>query len=83
MNVPATKEKLREIRVAIVTKGQILGFNDIIKNKKHSNTLKCKSNIGQLYAINAQEFLHKIQKDQQTWDAMVSYFDSKDKQTKV
>jgi hypothetical protein len=35
MNVPAAKEKLREIRVAIVTKGQILGFNDIIKGKNH------------------------------------------------
>ena len=71
-----------EMRIAIVTRGQILGFNDIIKQKNHTATLKCITNTGSLYAVNAQEFLFKIQRDKSTWLEMVDYFNSKDKQTK-
>jgi hypothetical protein len=45
----------------------MIGFNDVIDNRFHSTSVKCLSSHGVIFAIKAEEFLHKMQRDPAMW----------------
>lgn len=72
--IKSPKSKIIQIKVAIVTQGQVLGFEDIINSKYHSTSVKCTTKTGSLLAINAKEFLYIMQKDKTEWHKIEQYF---------
>ena len=48
----------------------MVGFADVICNRFHTTTLKCVSCTGSLYAIKADEFLTKFQRDPNIWETL-------------
>ena len=46
-----------DIRISTASKGQLIGFSDVIFNRLHTTTLKCASCKGSLYSIKAVDFM--------------------------
>jgi hypothetical protein len=45
----------------------MIGFNDVVKNRPHSVSIKCISGHGVVYEILKEEFIHRMQRDPKTW----------------
>ena len=56
-------QAFQEIRIATKSKGQILGFADVMAKRKLTTSCRCISNFGSLYVIKSEEFLAKMGKD--------------------
>ena len=57
-----------ELRVNTVCSGQIIGHNDFISKRPHTTTLKCLSQVGQVYKIKLEEFQFQFQRSQRSWE---------------
>ena len=55
------------LKLARVTKGQVIGFNDLINNQPHSTTVRCVTTKGSLYSIDGEELVSKLKKDRKSW----------------
>jgi hypothetical protein len=60
------------IKMFTATKGQVLGLEDAVFDRRHSTTVKCASSHGRLYAIKRKEFIFKHQKEIKTWKHLKS-----------
>jgi hypothetical protein len=76
----ARKADSKDIRVSTCHIGQIIGFEDILKGRHHTTTLKCISTEGSLYIIKKEEFCHKLKRDENIWNALIAYTTQKDKE---
>ena len=47
--------------------GQIIGQEDIILGRNYASTVRCLSIRASIYVIKAEEFLHRVSRDDQTW----------------
>ena len=46
----------KEVKIATVSRGQIIGFNDVIFERPYSTSLRCISSVGTLLMISANDF---------------------------
>lgn len=61
----------------------MIGSEDVIKNRKHSTTVKCISNTAILYQIKAEEFIFRLSKDERAWRMLKQLSSEKDNFTKL
>ena len=82
---PKTLKPLIEtFRVALVGKGQLFGEEDVIKEfegpaRKYTASVKCISNKGDIFCIKYDEFLRKFKINRESWSAIVSTAEDKEK----
>lgn len=48
----------------------MFGHEDVIRGRPYSSTVHCVTTEGSLYCIRASEFLHKMGKDERTWNIL-------------
>lgn len=77
----ANRNKLRQIKIALLCKGQCTGQEDVLNNRNYTCTVRCLSE-GSVFVIKAQEFLHKMAKDEKTWKIIKDQCVHKDKNTR-
>ena len=63
-------------------KGQLFGEADVINNRPYTTSVCCLSNVGEVYCIKAEEFLHKFSKDDKSWVMLVDRIKHRDVQIK-
>lgn len=78
------KERIfyKEMKVGTVSKGHLIGFNDVMLNRPYSVSVKCIVNSAIAYKIQADEFTNRMQKDQQSWSVLCKMCKDKDQITK-
>jgi hypothetical protein len=54
-----------------MNRGQMVGFNDILFNRVHTNQMHCISSTGVLLVMRAEEFVEKMQKMNMSWDYLL------------
>ena len=57
----------KQVKIAIICAGQMFGENDVVKGRPYTAQVTCVSTQAILYAIKAQEFVHKFSRDDRTW----------------
>lgn len=57
----------KDIKVSILCAGQLIGQEDVILGRNYASTVKCISMRGSIYVIKAEEFLHRLSRDDLTW----------------
>ena len=67
MSIKPIRKYNEELKMAVISKGQMVGFNDVIDNRAYTTSLKCISSEGIVLAIKVEEFIHKMQKDPKIW----------------
>jgi hypothetical protein len=61
------------LKVGTLSKGAIIGFSDVLYNRRCVVSVKCKSVRGVVAMIKADEFLAKMKRDSQTWEALNTF----------
>ncbi len=69
------------IRMTILCSGQIIGDDDVISGRPYTTTVRCTSTTAILYCIKADEFIHKMSKDEKSWSAILKRASQKDQDT--
>lgn len=70
----ARREKVyndQDVRLFNIGPGQIIGFNDVIDQRRYSSFVKCISSSGTVYVIKSEEFNVKMRKDSRTWNFLL------------
>ena len=67
-----------DLKVGTLSKGAIIGFQDVLYNRSCVVSVKCKSVRGVVSIIKAEDFLAKMKRDSQTWNALNIFADEKD-----
>mgnify|MGYP006122256283 CR=1 FL=1 len=80
MTLKPLKRRDDEIRMAVISKGQMIGFNDVIDNRAYATSLKCISSQGVVLAIKSEEFINKMQSSVTTWRKLLKLAEEKDKE---
>jgi CRP-like cAMP-binding protein len=80
MTLKPLKRRDDEIRMAVISKGQMIGFNDVIDNRAYATSLKCISSQGVVLAIKAEEFINKMQSSVTIWRKLLKLAEEKDKE---
>ena len=62
--IKTDKKAKFNLKVAILTKGEMIGVDDVLQNKPRQLSCKCYSSEGDLIAISAKDFLLKIKSDE-------------------
>ena len=60
----------QKLKIAIICAGQMFGHEDVLNNRDCTTTIKCLSNNAQLYCIKAEEFTHRLSRDDRTWNIL-------------
>ena len=77
------KKKAREeIKLALASKGNMFGQEDVVNKRLYTTTVRCVSNEAHVYVINNKEFFYRFGKDEKTWKAILSLSLEKDSHTK-
>ena len=71
----------QEIKISIICAGQIFGNEDVLNARNYTTTVRCLSNVAQIYCIKAEEFTHRMSRDDKTWDMLTKMTSSKDDTT--
>lgn len=61
VRLPEASYLPRQERVVIMSKGTVVGDEDILNREKYSNTVKCTSQQGQLYQMAKENFRYFFQ----------------------
>ena len=64
-----------------MSKGQIIGFNDVIFNRKHTTQVRCISEVGTVFMIQKDEFIKKMQANKYSWEILTINAQDRDKET--
>ena len=67
-----------DLKVGTLVKGAVIGFQDILFERNCVVSVRCKSVKGVVAAIKAEDFLAKMKRDSQTWQALNIFADEKD-----
>lgn len=57
---PVLKAQVKQVQVAIVGRGEMIGEDDVIKEQPHASTCKCLSTTGILLEISVKHFYKRI-----------------------
>ena len=79
----ARREKVyneQDVRLFNIGPGQIIGFNDVIDQRRYSSFVKCISSSGTVYVIKSEEFNVKMRKDSRTWNFLLKEARDRDQQ---
>lgn len=55
------------IKISIVCPGQYFGEEDVLNDRNYTTTVRCLSNEAYLYCVKAEEFTHRMSRDDKTW----------------
>jgi hypothetical protein len=71
MNTKFEKKVIHfDVRVALATEGQMLGYEDVINFRNYTTSVKCISKTGVLYKLNREVFNNMMMKDDRTWQLL-------------
>jgi len=59
----------------------MFGNEDVLNARNYTTTVKCLSNEASLYKIKAEEFTHRMSRDDNTWRMLKSLSSTKDHTT--
>ena len=58
------------VKIAILSKGQLIGQEDVMNSRHYTTTVKCISDKAVLYGIKAEEFNFRLGRDEKAWRAL-------------
>lgn len=70
--------KKMDLRVAILTEGQLFGERDVVLNLNsntnvfYSTSVRCASVTGEVYAVKKEDFLSKIKFNRDSWNIFIN-----------
>ena len=67
-----------DVRISHVSKGEIIGLEDVFFDRLRTCTVRCVSQKGELYKIKSEEFISKIKKDSRVYKNFEDWINSKD-----
>lgn len=71
---------LKEIKIAILGRGQIFGEQDVLTDSENSSLkLTCCSNVGSIFAMNRDEFSKRFKHGSDAWNVLMGIAIAKEK----
>lgn len=70
-----------DLRIKLAGRGQLIGWEDIIKGRNYSTSFKCYSNTGIVLRLSADAFINEVKKDSEYAAKMLNISDLNDKMT--
>ena len=52
-----------DVKVATLTKGELIGYSDVVNKTNYTTSVKCMSSPGKILVISSNEFVNKMHKD--------------------
>jgi CRP-like cAMP-binding protein len=65
-------------KISLLTKGQIIGFDDAIAERPSTTSVKCLSSVAEVYQIPIEEFVQRMQRDKRIWASLKGENEDKD-----
>lgn len=59
------------MKIMVLKKGSVFGFEDIINQRNYTFEVNCISDQGCLYEISAPEFFNKFSSDENSWNQIL------------
>ena len=60
----------------------MFGEDDLIHEREYTTTVICRSNVGQVFAIKASEFLRRLKSNEECWKVILQQVQLKDQMMK-
>jgi len=77
------KTVTHKITIALVSRGHIVGQEDVMSNRPYTTTVKCVSGKGVVYCIKAEEFNIRLGKDEKAWGMLTNITKQQDRVTRL
>ena len=61
-----------KITIALVSRGHLVGQEDVMSNRPYTTSVKCVSGRGVVYCIKAEEFNIRLCKDEKAWGILTN-----------
>ena len=59
------------MRMKLINKGHIVGWEDIVRGRKYTTSARCFSKTGVMLKISGQEFINEIRKDRDKIESVI------------
>lgn len=59
----------------------MFGHEDVLNSRNYTTTIKCISNDAKVFCVKAEEFTHRMSRDDVTWAMLRNISSSKDQST--
>eukprot|EP00347_Sterkiella_histriomuscorum_P023290 403335214 len=82
IQLASRQRNVETFKIAILGPGQMFGEDDVIHERQYTSTIICRSNVGQVFAMKAQEFFRKLKPNEECWRVILGQVQLKDHQMK-